>query len=60
MKAKGCWYCDGTVCFDADGIGDCDCCGETYSYSEFLEREAEVKVQAERDIQTIVPNFEFD
>lgn len=41
MKPRDCWYCDGTVHFDADGIGDCDACPESYSAAEFIERENE-------------------
>lgn len=45
MKPRGCWYCEGTVTFDSDGIGDCDSCPETYSAREFIERENEHRKQ---------------
>lgn len=41
MKPRDCWYCEGTVHFDSDGIGDCDVCPESYSAAEFIERENE-------------------
>lgn len=41
MKPRDCWYCDGTVYFDSDGLGDCDACPESYSADEFIERENE-------------------
>lgn len=39
INPRSCWYCDGVVHFDGQGLGDCDFCTEAYHINEFLERE---------------------
>lgn len=62
MKPRACWYCDGTVHFDSDEIGDCDSCGETYSASEFRENDQRVteELPTEPKIGIILPEFDFE